>query len=297
MSEEYRDITIKGTGITLRFPKSMSDDDIAAAIQTHPDYKNIKVEKSAQPSWVEKLPLIGDKAKQGREAYPKFLEDNPVVASQLDRIRGTDKLAFDLVGSMMTQAATGPKLLASMVGQAGFGGAARTQDKIAEKGLDLNEADAKDIGISSGVSSLGPLAGRVLSPHLPLNPEIIKKHKDVIAIGDRFEAAGRPIPENLKNVIDSAKRSLAVYETKTPKPWAEKAGEVIEKSLVPAAAGTVLGHAMGNPLIGGLAGALFPHTGKMVKSYPTNEIMHHPSTQAILNAMFRGAGNQIETPQ
>lgn len=265
----------------------------------------VKPAKPREKSHVENLPFgIGQAATKGLDAGNKLRKDNKEFFETHDAL---ERSAFGLPMSLVAQAATGPKLLLSMLGQGLFGAGEGIRDKITEKGLDLDSSDAASIAVRGGVSTLGPVVGRAFSPALP-NASLVPG--TALEKGAATRAASKQgiSDEVLELLAKSGKDKLSVLSkshpgviNKTQVPeWLKTAATKVTDGAMPAIFGGIFGHQMG-----GLTGAALGTLGglgaanakdivtKGLPKYVNNTAMHSPVAQAILSALARKSGEGV----
>lgn len=182
-------VTIDVNGIgPLHFPNDMSDDEIEAAIKSHPGFgaalkdaqdRQKPKDKPRERGAVEKFYnwSLGDKDKGRFPALSEALEvtgygkepasvaldhaknlrkSNPEF---FDTLKTTDRIAMAIPASMMGTAATGTRFLPALAGQVPLGAGLAAKEKWEDNGTPEEIKEAAKTG--GAWSALGPAVGKI----------------------------------------------------------------------------------------------------------------------------------------
>lgn len=237
---------------------------------------------------------------KGSNWYDKYVVEDKHEAKK-DEGFNWKGMARDVALSGALQMATGPALPISMVTQGAYGAGSSIYDAVQEKGVKgINKEDLLNALIKGGVSSLGPLGSRILSPMLP---KVIPKPSGAVERG-AVKTASKEGVENLSDdVIEHMARQgrldvLTPHVPELSKPvrqipeFLRKGAEHVASNTPNVVLGGVLGGAFGNPLLGMAGGYAANNAPKAVSAWWNNSIMHHPIQQAIMNELARESGQQ-----
>lgn len=253
----------------------------------------ITVDEPTKNSWLDKY--LVDK--------PQNIKSNEQVRKE--RFERGQRLGRDVGNSILLQAISGPGTLINMGGQGLYGAGSHLYDVAKEKGVsNINAEDLKQAGVSGGISALGPLAGRFISPTVPLQPKgpiegishWVAKNKGMQYVPDEFleeiARAGR------SDIFKPFAKELT--DPTAPSKWV-KAAQAVSNNAMPAMFGGILGHTiMDSPVMGALAGMGLTHAKDIVsKGIPNwyhNMWMHTgkygPAAQSVLNQLAREGGSE-----
>lgn len=298
MADEWDEFKIKDLPKTS---EGVTPTDEWANFKIQQSKPTTKSKKIIEPtSHVENLPFgIGESYKKGKELY-KNIEKQ--LGPNLDTIRASEQLAMDLPGSLLTSAVTGPGTLAGMAGQGLYGGAARARDIYGEKGANFDTSDVLDVLKSGGISSLGPLAGRMISPTVSraMPPTMPAERPTVESI--RAAARRKTLGETTPALDEFMRKRGAGVKQKKIEETAHKIGQGFENfpstvtgGLTRAFMGAGIPWFMGytHPaLLGAVAAgsALGPHLPQMAAKYWHNTALKNPLNEAILKSLVTSGG-------
>lgn len=268
-------------------------------------------------SFMEKLPIIGSIAKANREvkeATRDYINKNaPEKVKDYDEkiktVKNLESLSNIVAASGAMTMATGPGLLAGMFGQGGLGAGVTLADRASEKGItNLDKDDAKRAALSGAISTLGPVAGRILSPFQSVNNAAVAARSGKPEPKSAYEALRDKIRPNFgmgkdkvgMGPLDELLKKEAA--TKAAAAKAERLTATSEKiqSIINTGTGGGLGLMLGGPthaILGALAGYALPKVAPKIAPHLApgvhNNIFGKPVNQSILNALGIGAGTSI----
>lgn len=191
-------IDVEGLG-ELEFPDGMTDQEMEAAIKTHPDYQrnfarqhNIETNPASKDAFeaARKKSVVDKFVRQIAHGFPvlgktmdntpedqKFKEEHPYIsggANLYGFLGGALPVSRAASAAVTGAKETLPKLLPDIFAQAGAFGGLNVADKVAEKGLPNVTFDEAKKAFTYGAAggATGPLLGKLISPNLIPPPKI-----------------------------------------------------------------------------------------------------------------------------
>jgi len=272
------------------------------------DAPGVAVDQTApENNWYDKY-LEKPKPKQAEKVSRKF-GPLPGMSFNLspDRAESFDsagRLGRDIGNSVALQAVSGPTTLINMLGQGAYGAGSHIYDVSKEKGLSGVDADdLKHAAVKGGISSLGPLIGRAISPAVPMQPKgpiegishWVAKNKGMEHVPDEF------VEEIARAGRSGIFKPFVGKEMHDTVPHlVQKGAEALANNAMPMAVGAMAGHTLMNaPILGALAGVGLTHAKdiatKGIPAWWNNMAMHTgtagPMFQSVLNQLSREGGD------
>jgi hypothetical protein len=214
------------------------------------------------------------------------------------------RLGRDVGNSVLLQALSAPGTAINMAGQGAYGAGSHIYDVAKEKGLsNVNADDLKHAAVTGGISSLGPLIGRGISPEIPLKPQnpiedlsvyIAKHHGMEHVPGEFIDEIGRAGRSDLFKPFVGKEMHKEVPDV------IHRIGEGISGAALPVTIGAIAGHQfMDSPILGALMGYGVSHARdiatKNIPAWWNNSAMHAgkfgPMSQAVINQLAREGGS------
>lgn len=335
---KYKTIGVTGLGNIdqIEIPEDFTDEQIAAALKAHPEYREHGSAVRQRTlgfanSMAKGVPILGNlvnKYENSQHApYSQELERDYPKTAWAGRVAGGMASSAPIAAGVAAN--TLPGLVRNTLAQGGTFAGLGAADKIAEKGPNATVPQVATATTLNGLGGMfGPLLGKVISPASPRYPS----HDEIDSIlaaaskklgpgpkkpgritkddpfGFAFDEEAKPVWGHMADLLEETEKGMAKIPKTTPPSSAAK--EAVGNSIGGAAAGYLSHHLTGyDPFSSMLVGGLMGNYGvPMAKNAVNNSKLfnqwinnaglgYHPGIESVLNALGPSVVSSVPPPE